>query len=86
MLPQKISALHINIVLNALVITGLLVCIILAGSVMQDQRDTALLLANTKELAQELAFKKGNVPEFVTNTVMSFLRDTIEEEHGFDIN
>jgi len=62
---MKITAQTVNITLNAIVIVGLLLCIILAGVVMKEQHETALLLANTKELAQELRQSSDDLTRFI---------------------
>jgi adenylate cyclase len=61
----KITATTVNITLNSLVILGLTICVIIGGVLMQQARDAALLLANTKELSQELRQSSDDLTRFV---------------------
>ena len=60
-----LSAQRVNLALNVAVIAGLILCIILAGVVMKDSYDAALLLADTKELAQELRQSSDDLTRFI---------------------
>ena len=57
---MKFDAQKLNVGLNIFVIVGLAISVVLAGVVMKDSYDNALLLSNTKELAQELRQPHGH--------------------------
>jgi len=61
----KLTAQTVNVILNVAVICGLVICIILAGVVMDESHTTALLLADTLQLAQELRTSSDDLTRFV---------------------
>jgi len=42
--------------------------------------------ADFKKLAKELTLKYANIPNFILETVLSFIRNTIKKKNGMDIN